>query len=362
MIRAAARWLPASGRTGVTTGRLRLDRRDDRRRRAAGPALGRQRARPRGGHPRRDPGGARAAHHLRPLHGARPHRAWAGLLRHERSCGPRATGDFLTAPELHPFFGRCLARFVAAAWERAGAPARYLVREYGAGRGRLRDDVLAGLAADGSPLAGRIAWQAVDLPAATAPSGTDAEAASETRSEAAPESRRASEPPDLVLANEYLDALPVHRLVAGRCAAARPGSAGETAGSPRSSAEPSDPALAAHLAADGVVLPRGPARRGLPGRAALGDRRGRPAPRGRPPPRHRLRPRCQRALRSPPLAGSLLTYRDHRVGDDPFEAVGRHGPHGTRRPHGPAAGGRRRRPVPRGSHDPGALPGRPGPG
>mgnify|MGYP001812138934 FL=1 len=28
---------------------------------------------------------------------------------------PTRGGDFLTAPELHPFFGRCMGRFIAAA-------------------------------------------------------------------------------------------------------------------------------------------------------------------------------------------------------------------------------------------------------
>ena len=30
---------------------------------------------------------------------------------------PTRAGDFLTAPELHPFFGRCLGRLLNAAWE-----------------------------------------------------------------------------------------------------------------------------------------------------------------------------------------------------------------------------------------------------
>ncbi|MFV2063866.1 MAG: hypothetical protein ACC726_10200, partial [Chloroflexota bacterium] len=34
---------------------------------------------------------------------------------------PTRSGDFLTAPELHPFFGRCLGRFISGAWQQAGA-------------------------------------------------------------------------------------------------------------------------------------------------------------------------------------------------------------------------------------------------
>ncbi len=45
---------------------------------------------------------------------------------------PTRSGDFLSAPELHRFYGRCLGRFISAAWEQAGTPAAYMVREYGA--------------------------------------------------------------------------------------------------------------------------------------------------------------------------------------------------------------------------------------
>ena len=77
---------------------------------------------------------------------------------------PTRAGDFLTAPELHPFFGRCLGRALAATWADLGSPARFTVRESGAGRGTLRDSVLAGLEADGSALADAISWDAQDLP------------------------------------------------------------------------------------------------------------------------------------------------------------------------------------------------------
>ncbi len=106
---------------------------------------------------------------------------------------PTRAGDFLTAPELHPFFGRCVARALSARWTELGAPPRFRVREYGAGRGTLRDTVLAGLQADRSGLAGSIDWQPIDLPSRQP--GTDDPTA------------------DAVVANEYLDALPVHRLV-----------------------------------------------------------------------------------------------------------------------------------------------------
>ena len=106
---------------------------------------------------------------------------------------PTRSGDFLTAPELHPFFGRCVGRLLAGAWRALGKPERLVVREWGAGRGPSPRTRRTGLVADGSPLAGRLDWQPVDLPG------------------------RHPEPPagpfsGVGLANELLDALPVHRV------------------------------------------------------------------------------------------------------------------------------------------------------
>jgi hypothetical protein len=69
---------------------------------------------------------------------------------------PTREGDFLTAPELHPLFGRCLGRFMEAAHEAAGSAA-YRVLEYGGGRGTLRASATSDL---GFP----VAWSRADLP------------------------------------------------------------------------------------------------------------------------------------------------------------------------------------------------------
>ncbi len=213
---------------------------------------------------------------------------------------PTRGGDFLTAPELHPFFGRCLARFVAAAWEQAGSPVRYVVRELGAGRGTLRDRALEGLRDEGSGVLDRIEWQAVDLP---------------ERTEAAPE------PVDLVLANELLDALPVHRVVQQESlreawVAWQDGWFAETL------ADPSDPALAAQLAAGGVDLRPGQrAEICLRAPELVAEVAGQLAPRG-------LLLIIDYGHEAVELygphrrAGSLLAYRGHAVSDDPFRAVG----------------------------------------
>lgn len=207
---------------------------------------------------------------------------------------PTRAGDFLTAPELHPLFGRCIGRFLASAWEHAGRPAVYRVHEHGGGRGTLREHATAGLGFTPE-------WTLLDLP---------------DRSDAS------SGPPDVALANEYLDALPVHRLVqAGGLLEAWVGWVDDRF--VEVVAEPSTPALAAQLAADHVELREGQradvcleAPRWLATVAAslaadgiiLVIDYGHDAAELYGPRR---------------MAGSLLTYRGHEVGDDPFDAVGR---------------------------------------
>jgi SAM-dependent MidA family methyltransferase len=215
---------------------------------------------------------------------------------------PTRSGDFLTAPELHPFFGRCVGRQLTEVWTRLGSPARFVVREWGAGRGTLARTVRDGLRSDASGLADALDWEPVDLPGRRAP-----------RSEVVV---------GAVVANEYLDALPVHRVVRRggrlleRYVAWRDGWFAEEDG------EPSSPALAAHLDADGVALADGQlAEIGLTAtrwveRAARELRvgvmlvidYGRPAAELYGPRR---------------MAGSLVTYRRNVAGDDAYRAVGR---------------------------------------
>jgi SAM-dependent MidA family methyltransferase len=205
---------------------------------------------------------------------------------------PTREGDFLTAPELHPFFGRCLGRLVAsAAAEAASSPFRVL--EYGSGRGTLRDHVLEGLELE-------VEWTRADLPC---------------------RSDRREGPADLVLANEFLDALPVHRVrqdgeLCELYVGWQNGRFTEVA------AEPSTPELRAYLVAGGIELRAGQraeicleaprwvasaARELTPGGVLLIIDYGHEAAELYGPRR---------------LAGSLLTYRGHRVDDDPFSAVG----------------------------------------
>src|SRR5579871_4288688 len=51
-------------------------------------------------------------------------------------------GDYYTSVDVHPIFGRLLARQFAEMWERLGSPSRFVVAEAAAGVGRLAGHIL----------------------------------------------------------------------------------------------------------------------------------------------------------------------------------------------------------------------------
>lgn len=172
--------------------------------------------------------------------------------------GPGMAGaDFLTAPEAHPIFGAAVGRVVEQAWEALGRPAPFTITEPGAGSGALAAGLLGSLRDLGSPLAEVARYRPVEI------------------EEARPDAIRArldglglagmlaGGPADgveagVVVANEVLDALPVHRVV-GRSGEVRELLVGLAAdgGFAPVEAGPTTPELAARLAADGVVLAEG---------------------------------------------------------------------------------------------------------
>ena len=121
---------------------------------------------------------------------------------------PGRAGDFLTAPELHPIFGELMARAVEQAWDGLGRPDPFVVAEYGAGNGALAEPMLAVLRA--TPVWAALRYWPVDIDERRLASLRD-------RLSAADLADRLELPPDrpfdgLVIANEVLDALPVHRV------------------------------------------------------------------------------------------------------------------------------------------------------
>ena len=235
--------------------------------------------------------------------------------------GPGREADFLTAPEAHPLFGWALARQLEEAWLLLGRPAPFTVRELGAGTGALAAAIAEGLDLAASPLRGalryRIAERAPDRERQVRERLASVGAADVLEpDEGAPVT-------GAVLANEVLDALPVHR-VEGRPdgdVAELYVDVGEGGGLRTVGGAPSTPALRARLEAEGIRLQPGQraevclAVDGWVAEAAAGLERGllllidygHPA-----------------ASLYDPTRGSLLrAYVNHRVHDDAFANVGR---------------------------------------
>ncbi len=137
---------------------------------------------------------------------------------------PGRAGDFLTAPELHPIFGRAVAHAVDEMWGALGRPAPFTLREYGAGSGTLAVTILDELRASGSPLHRSLRYEPVEiadrrraeLRERLATAGHEGRLAAGRHGGRLDDGRAPLGPPDApivgcVLANEFLDALPVHR-------------------------------------------------------------------------------------------------------------------------------------------------------
>ncbi|MGO8915961.1 MAG: class I SAM-dependent methyltransferase [Stellaceae bacterium] len=123
-----------------------------------------------------------------------------------------ARGDFTTAPEISQIFGELIGLWCADAWEKMGRPARVILAELGPGRGTLMADALRALKrapdfrralrlhlVEASPVlraAQRAALAAAD------PTWHDSLAS-------------LPDGPVILLANEFLDALPIRQVLRG---------------------------------------------------------------------------------------------------------------------------------------------------
>ncbi len=118
-----------------------------------------------------------------------------------------ARGDFTTAPEISQMFGEMIGAALADCWKRAGAPADAIYAELGPGRGTLAADALRMLRAAG--FSGEVHFVETspvlrDLQKQAMPDATWHEAIDELPAR-----------PLLLVANEFLDALPIRQHVAG---------------------------------------------------------------------------------------------------------------------------------------------------
>lgn len=120
-------------------------------------------------------------------------------------------GDFITAPEAHAIFGHAIARRLAAMWRQLDRPEPFTLREYGAGAGTLALAILDGLRTDGDDLLTALRYEPVEINPvreAELAERLDAAGFADVLHQPVPGEQITG----CVLANEFVDAFPVHRV------------------------------------------------------------------------------------------------------------------------------------------------------
>ncbi|WP_052891287.1 class I SAM-dependent methyltransferase [Thermogemmatispora carboxidivorans] len=110
------------------------------------------------------------------------------------------SGDYFTSGDLGDFFAHCLGRQLWQMWEELGRPQPLRIWEQGAGRGELEAGVRAWAEQEQPEFARALSYRSLDLQR-----GEDALSA-----EALEQLREQEGGPHLILANELVDAFPVH--------------------------------------------------------------------------------------------------------------------------------------------------------
>ncbi|CTQ48633.1 class I SAM-dependent methyltransferase [Jannaschia donghaensis] len=120
-------------------------------------------------------------------------------------------GDFTTAPEISQMFGEMLGLCLAQSWVDQGCALRFALAELGPGRGTLMADVLrAGRAVPGFDAAAQVHLVEASAPLRTAQARTLAPRAVTWHDTV---DTLPDDVPLFLLANEFLDALPIRQLV-----------------------------------------------------------------------------------------------------------------------------------------------------
>jgi SAM-dependent MidA family methyltransferase len=126
----------------------------------------------------------------------------------------RRFADFYTSVDVHPIFGRLLARQLAGMWEALGRPREFHAVEAGAGIGRLAGHILDFAARELTQFYGALRYTAVEQSSARRERHAEMLGAHlrSGKSASAPE-LPGEIPAGCVLSNELLDAFPVHRVL-----------------------------------------------------------------------------------------------------------------------------------------------------
>lgn len=251
-----------------------------------------------------------------------------------------AGADFFTSPELHSAFGALVGRQVAEVWQAFGRPARFDLVEHGPGSGALCRDLLAWAEHEAPPFAEAVRYVLVETSAppratqrATLASAGLLDARVAWADPAADPLVRGgtrgggsrSDGPVIgcILANELLDALPVHLVTvrAGRLQERYVALDRDGAGLTFVDGEPSTPALAAYFDDLGLLPAEGAQAEVNLAAVAWTERAATTLGRG-------LLLVLDYGYPAPELYaarrrhGTLLCYRGHTLGSDPLTHVG----------------------------------------
>ena len=118
-------------------------------------------------------------------------------------------GDFTTAPEITQAFGECLGLWAAVTWTLMGSPASVILAEAGPGRGTLMADALRAVGAMVPDFARAARLHLVE----TSPLLRQAQRARLPGATWHEELSALPDGPLILLANEFLDALPIRQFV-----------------------------------------------------------------------------------------------------------------------------------------------------
>jgi NADH dehydrogenase [ubiquinone] 1 alpha subcomplex assembly factor 7 len=121
-------------------------------------------------------------------------------------------GDFTTAPEISQIFGELIGLWCAALWDRMGRPDPIVLAELGPGRGVLMSDLLR---AAGTVAEFRRALRIFLVEASPVLRREQEERLYEARPTWVARADELPEGPLLLVANEFLDALPIQQFVRG---------------------------------------------------------------------------------------------------------------------------------------------------
>jgi SAM-dependent MidA family methyltransferase len=170
----------------------------------------------------------------------------------------RRLGDYYTSVDVHPIFGRLLARQFAEMWELLGSPRPFVVAESGAGVGHLASHILDFTARALPEFYAALEYVAVERSGARRAEHAArlADHMAAGRVSSAGEIPHAI-PAGCIFSNELLDALPAHRVVVENGALREIYVGFESARFTDVLGEPSMPALERYFHEQGITLAEG---------------------------------------------------------------------------------------------------------